>query len=53
MKKKIITENKIINNRYFEEIMEARAFRLLGVFWKKEVKWFIDKSNNNLIFIYD
>lgn len=29
------------------------AFRLLGIFWKKSVKWWVDGESGDIIFEYE
>lgn len=34
-------------------ILNARAFRLLGIHWTKSVAWHVDFETGNLVFQYE
>jgi len=52
MKIKRISLLEQIENRYFEEFVEAKTFRLLGVNWKKYIEWYFDKINGDFVMRY-
>ena len=35
-----------------DDCIRFGTFRLLGIFWKEEITWWIDKSTGNIIIKY-
>lgn len=52
MKEKIFTPLEQRGNRLFVDLVEARAFRLLGIFWKERIEWYWDKVTDNFVVRY-
>lgn len=47
-----ITILEILNNRMVYELIEARAFRLLGVTWKEYIEYYYDDINLEFVIRY-
>ena len=52
LKEKRINLKQQIEMRYFEELVEIKAFRLLGAFWKEYIEWYFDKTNDDFVMRY-
>lgn len=37
----------------FDQLMAARAFRLLGMMWRKRISWYRDPLTLDLVFTYE
>lgn len=52
MKEKRFYKEEIME-LHLDEFVKAKAFRLLGIFWKKWVEYYIDPSTQELVFRYE
>ena len=39
--------------KFFKKCVEWGHFRVLGIFWKKEINWYYDILNNCLVINYE
>jgi len=47
-----ITAFEQIQNRYFEQMLEVKAYRLLGIFWTTYVEWYKCPLTKDIVFRY-